>query len=114
MMKFAAFAALATALSLSAMPAEANGWGNRGNSNTSGGGLLNLSPSIQTGNLNLLSGIGILNNSSILSGNVLSGIVKGNGNNVGHGNVSGSGNFVGNGLIGGGSFNTTTKSGKRR
>lgn len=113
MKKFAALAALATALSFSAMPAEANGWGNRGNSNTSGGGLLNLSPSIQTGNLNLLSGIGILNNSSILSGNVLSGIVKGNGNNVGQGNVSGRGNFVGNGLIGG-SFNSHTTSGKRR
>ena len=122
MKKFTAFASLAALLSLSAVPAEAGGWGRSTGHQQSSGGLLNISPSVQTGNLNLLSGIGILNNSSILSGNVLSGIVKGNNNNVGNGNVNGKQNAVGNGMVGGGSFGNTqnnawgsfNSSGKRR
>lgn len=108
MKKYTAFAALAAALSFAAVPAQAGGWGSsgwgKGGHQTASGGLVNVAPSVQTGNLSLLSGIGVLNNSSILSGNVLSGIVKGSNNNVGHGNVSGSQNAVGNGIIGGGSF----------
>lgn len=120
MKKYAALIALATAVSFTAASAQAGGWGSPGHGQVSSGGLLNLSPSIQTGNLNLLSGIGVLNNSSILSGNVISGIVKGNNNNVGHGNVSGHQNAVGNGFIGGGSFGNVKSSssfnqyGKRR
>lgn len=119
MKKFAAFATFAAVLSLSAIPAHAGGWGKTGHLQSSSG-LVNIAPSVQTGNLNLLSGIGILNNSSILSGNVLSGIVNGNHNNVGNGNVSGRQNAVGNGIIGGGSFGNsslvqqrTTNYGKR-
>ncbi|MEO3385531.1 hypothetical protein [Mesorhizobium sp. CAU 1741] len=113
MKKFAALLALATAVSFTTVSAQADGWG-KGGHRQSSGGLLNVSPSIQTGNLKLLSGIGVLNNSSILSGNVLSGIVKGNNNNVGHGNVSGRQNAVGNGFIGGGSFgNSKSYSSKR-
>lgn len=107
MKKFAAFASLAALLSLSALPAEAGGWGRSTGHQQSSGGIVNISPSVQTGNLNLLSGIGILSNSSILSGNVLSGIVNGNHNNVGNGNVSGQQNAVGNGIIGGGSFSNS-------
>lgn len=122
MKKFAAFASLAAVLSFAALPAEAGGWGRSGASQQSSGGLVNISPSVQTGNLNLLSGIGVLNNSSILSGNVLSGIVKGNNNNVGNGNVNGQQNAVGNGIVGGGSFgnsqssawNSFNSAGKRR
>ena len=88
MKKIATLATVAATLSFLAVPAQANGWGKGGHLQSSSG-LVNVSPSVQTGNLNLLSGIGVLNNSSILSGNVLSGIVKGSGNNVGHGNVSG-------------------------
>lgn len=120
MKKIATLATVAATLSFLAVPAQANGWGKGGHLQSSSG-LVNVSPSVQTGNLNLLSGIGVLNNSSILSGNVLSGIVKGNNNNVGHGNVSGSQNAVGNGIIGGGSFgnsqtfnhNSFNRSGKR-
>lgn len=119
MSKFVAFAAVAAVFSLSAVPAHASGWGSKGGNQTkSYGGFVNISPSVSTGNLNLLSGIGIGNNSSLLSGNVLSGIVKGNNNNVGHGNTTGSQNAVGNGIIGGGSFgnsnyNRSTNYGKR-
>ncbi len=110
MKKYAALFALAAAVSFGTVSAQADGWGKTGHRQASSGGLLNVSPSLQTGNLNLLSGIGVLNNSSILSGNVLSGIVKGNNNNVGHGNVSGRQNAVGNGFIGGGSFGNSKSS----
>ncbi|MBI1619134.1 hypothetical protein [Aquamicrobium zhengzhouense] len=104
MLKYIAFAAVSTCLTFSALPAMAGGWGKSGASQSSYGGFVNISPSVQTGNLALLSGIGVLNNSNILSGNVISGLVKGNNNNVGHGNTTGSQNAVGNGIIGGGSF----------
>lgn len=104
MSKFAAFIALAAVVSFTAIPAQAGGWGKTTGHLQSSSGLVNIAPSVQTGNLNLLSGIGLLNNSSILSGNVLSGIVSGSNNNVGHGNVSGRQNAVGNGIVGGGSF----------
>lgn len=67
MKKSIAFAIVA-ALSMFAVPAYANG---TGNTNLSTGGLINVSPSIQTGAIKLLSGQGngILNNSGVLSGN---------------------------------------------
>ena len=73
-MKSIAFASVIAALSLCVVPAHAGGWGSKGktgNAAVSTGGLLNLSPSIQTGSINVLSGTGngILNGSSILSGN---------------------------------------------
>ena len=94
MRNLVAFATVATALSFSAVTAQAggwgsSGWGNNGNSNTSAGGLVNVSPSIQTGNIGVLNGIKILNGSPIASGNVVSGILSGNGvlsgNNTGVG-----------------------------
>lgn len=75
MKKFAALAAVATAFSFSVVSAEANGWRSNTTSNHNGNnyssGLVNVSPTVRTGNLNVLSGIGILNNSPILSGNNL-------------------------------------------
>jgi hypothetical protein len=110
MLKLIIFVALSACITLATVPATAGGWGKSGHGQVSSGGLLKLSPSIQTGNLNLLSGIGILKNTSLLSGNVLSGFVKGSNNNVGNGNVSGRQNAVGNGFVGGGSFgNSFTK-----
>ena len=99
MLKLIAFAALSSTLTFAAVPAMAGGWGTSGTTQSSYGGFVNISPSVQTGNIALLSGIGLLNNSNILSGNVVSGIVSGNNNNVGHGNVTGSQNAVGNGSI---------------
>ena len=110
MLKLIAFAALSSTLTFAAVPAMAGGWGKSGTTQSSYGGFVNISPSVQTGNIALLSGIGLLNNSNILSGNVVSGIVSGNNNNVGHGNVTGSQNAVGNGIIGGGSFGNSWSS----
>ncbi len=87
MKKFAAIAAIATALSFSAASAHAGGWGSTGNVNSSAGGLINVSPSIQTGNVKVLNGI--LNGSPIASGNAVKGILSNNGvltgNNTGVG-----------------------------
>ncbi len=78
MKKFTAFAAVALVCSFASASAEAGGWGgNRGNNQSSG--LINLSPTIRTGDLNVLRGIGILNNSPILSGNNLGLGILGNG-----------------------------------
>lgn len=104
MKKIALFAVVAAAVSSVAIPANAGGWGRTSTTQASQGGLLNVSPSIQLGDLGVANGLSILGGASILSGNVLSGIVKGANNNVGQGNVAGRQNGVGNGLIGGGSF----------
>lgn len=100
MLKLIASAAVAASMTFVAMPAMAGGWGKTSTSQSSYGGFVNISPSVQTRDIAILSGIGVLNNANILSGNVVSGIVKGNNNNVGHGNVTGSQNPVGNGIIG--------------
>ena len=93
MRKSFVFAIAATAISMSAATAQAGGL--IGNSSQSAG-LINVSPSIQTGNVSVLSGI--LNGSPIASGNVVSGILSGNGvltgNNTGVGILG-----LGSGLI---------------
>lgn len=84
--------ATAVALSLSAMSAQAGGWGGGWggkNSHNYSSGLVNVSPSVRTGNVNLLNGISVLNNSPIASGNVVSGILSGNRTNAGNGILGG-------------------------
>ncbi|MEO4000127.1 hypothetical protein [Mesorhizobium sp. CAU 1732] len=77
MKKFITVAGVAAALALSAGAAHAGGWGNKGHNNYSSG-LINVSPTVRTGDLNVLSGI--LNNSPILSGNS---ILSGNNTGIG-------------------------------
>lgn len=93
MKKFAAFTALAAALSLSAVPAQAGGWGGSSyKHNNYSSGLINVSPSVKLGNIRALNGI--LNKSPILSGNsILSG------NNTGLG-ILGNGNGLLNNILG--------------
>jgi hypothetical protein len=104
MRKFIALATLASGLSLSIASAQAGGWGgyNGYNShntyasqkghNSNSSGLVNVSPSVNTGNISVLSGI--LNQSPILSGNsILSG------NNAGLG-ILGSGTGLLNNVLG--------------
>ncbi|MGB3389688.1 MAG: hypothetical protein WBA88_17080 [Pseudaminobacter sp.] len=84
-------------VSCSAIAAHAGGWGNSsyayvGHNQTSTGGLVNVSPSIGLGDVNVLNGI--LNGSAILSGNNVSGIL--NGNKTGNGILSG----IGVGILG--------------
>lgn len=64
----------AAAVCMSSGTAFAGGWGK------TGGGLLNLSPSVGVGvgNITALNGISVLNGSPILSGNNVSGILSGN------------------------------------
>lgn len=87
---------LAAALvSCSAIAAQAGGWGKSsyahvGHNQTSTGGLVNVSPSIGLGDVNVLNG------SAILSGNNVSGIL--NGNKTGNGILSGIG-VGGNGIL---------------
>lgn len=109
-MTFTKFASVFAIVSMCAIPAHAGGWGKSSGSQQVSSGLLNVSPSVQLGNVGLLNGLNILGGSSILSGNTLSGIVKGNGNNVGTANTNGHQNAVGNGFVGGGSFANTRAS----
>lgn len=67
MRKSIAFATIAAALSLSAASAQANGWGGYNTNNNYSSGLVNVSPTVKTGDVNVLSGI--LSGNSILSGN---------------------------------------------
>jgi hypothetical protein len=69
MNKYLAVATIAGAMSVTAVSAEAGGWGGYNGHNNYSSGLINVSPTVRTGNLKLLSGIGILNGSPILSGN---------------------------------------------
>lgn len=86
------------AMAISSVSAHAGGWGGGGwgghNSSANSSGLINISPTVRTGNVSLLNGIGILNNSPIASGNVVSGIL--------------SGNKTGNGILGTGILNGST------
>ena len=104
MIKSATFAAITLSVMCASFQAHAGGWGGSksitsfsstkvsANNNMSSGGLLNVSPSIKLGNVNVLSGI--LNNSPILSGNsTLSG------NNTGLG-ILGSGTGLLNNVTG--------------
>lgn len=88
-------------VSCSAIAAQAGGWGKTsythvGHNQTSTGGLINVSPSLGLGDVNVLNGI--LNGSAILSGNNISGIL--NGNKTGNGILSG----IGVGILGGNSI----------
>ncbi|MFU0503105.1 hypothetical protein [Pseudaminobacter sp. NGMCC 1.201702] len=94
-------------VSCSAIAAQAGGWGSSshtqfGHNQTSTGGLVNVSPSIGLGDVNVLNGLlngtSVLNGSAILSGNTVSGIL--NGNNTGNGILSG----IGVGVLGGNSI----------
>lgn len=111
MNRFFAFAAIATAFSFSAASAQAGGWGSNyshnGHNNYSSG-LVNVSPSV--GDVNVLNGIGILNNSPIASGNVTKGILSGNGILGGSSVLNGNSNGIG--ILGVGS--NLLKGGKRR
>jgi hypothetical protein len=83
-------------VSFSAVAAQAGGWGGSNHGNGYSSGLLNISPSVGLGDVNLLNGTSILNGSGILSNNVLSGIFSGNGilsgNGIGLGILSGNSN----------------------
>ena len=70
MKKFALMLA-AAAVSLSTVTAEAGGWGNKKSKS-----LINVSPSIDLGQV--VVGNGILNGNNVLSGNIVSGILSGN------------------------------------
>ena len=96
MKKLIALATVAAGLSFPVVSAHAFGLGTTGNGTMSSGGLINVSPSVQTGSLNVLSGTGngILNGSSILSG---SPILSGNNTGVG---VLGTGTGLLNNVIG--------------
>jgi hypothetical protein len=101
----------AAALALSGLSAQAGGWGG-GNSHNYSGGLINVSPSVRTGNVNVLNGTSVLNNSPIASGNVVSGILSGNqtGNGIGNGNGILGGTL---GILGGNSSKYSVRKGRR-
>jgi hypothetical protein len=98
MKKYLAIIAAASTMSFGTVAAHANGWGSsyNGNNNYSSG-LINVSPTVRTGNIGLLNNIGVLNNSPILSGN---GILSGN--NTGIGVIGGGNGLLNNVLTGGG------------
>ncbi|MDF1598344.1 hypothetical protein PZ895_00970 [Mesorhizobium sp. YIM 152430] len=101
----------AAALALSGLSAQAGGWGGS-NSHNYSSGLINVSPSVRTGNVNLLNGTSVLNNSPIASGNVVSGILSGNqtGNGIGNGNGILGGTL---GILGGNSSKYSVRKGRR-
>lgn len=103
MIKSATFAVVAVSLSLATAQAHAGGWGGSKTvksytnhtvsaHNNYSSGLLNVSPSVKLGDVNVLSGI--LNNSPILSGNS---ILSGNNTGVG---ILGTGTGLLNNVIG--------------
>lgn len=108
MRKFAILLAAASGLAMIPATAQANGWGGGFNAQPNhSSGLVNVSPSVRTGNISVLGG-GILNNSPILSGNsVLSG------NNTGIG-VLGTGTGLLNNVLSGGKGSDRGRSHRRR
>lgn len=94
--------AAVAAIAIPAGTAQAGGWGHSSYSYSTGGnygvssGLVNVSPSLGLGDVNLLNGLSVLNGSPIASGNVVSGILSGNRTSAG------------NGILGGGVFNGGT------
>ena len=97
-MKKIAMTLAAAAVSLSTVTAQAGGWGSGDGNNSKG--LINVSPSIDLGNIKLLNGTSVLNDLPILSGNVVSGIL--NGNDIG--NVGGVLSGIGINILGGNSY----------
>jgi hypothetical protein len=90
-MKTFAIIATAAAFALSPVAAHAGGWGK------SSGSFLNLSPSVDVGNVGVLNGSAILSGNNILSGNAV-GILNGSLNNIANGTL----NNIGIGILGGG------------
>ncbi|MGN6764800.1 MAG: hypothetical protein ACTHJY_06500 [Rhizobiaceae bacterium] len=86
----------AAAVSFPVVSAQAGGWGGSSHGNNYSSGLVNVSPAVGLGDVNLLNGISILNGSGILSDIRLSGILSGNGvlsgNGIGVGILSGNSN----------------------
>lgn len=68
---------------LAPVAAQAGGWGSNGNASQSSG-LVNVSPSIGLGNVNVLNGVSVLNGSGVLSGNAV-GILNGNKTGIANG-----------------------------
>jgi len=93
MKTFAIASAAFLALSVTAGTASAGGWKHNGYSSQKNS-LINVSPTVDLGNV--LSGIGVLNNSAVASGNVVSGILSGNNTGVGAGVLGGVSNLLGN------------------
>lgn len=88
------FAVAAFAAAFAATPVLANGWSYTPQKSYHSGGLVTVSPSVSTGNVNLLNNTQVLNASPILSGNS---ILSGNRTNAANGNQS----SIGNGILGG-------------
>ena len=93
-MKKIIIAFAAVAVSFPVVSAQAGGWGGSGHGRSYSSGLVNISPAVGLGNVNLLNGVSILNGSVILSDNRLSGILSGNGvlSGIGVGILSGNSN----------------------
>jgi len=90
-MKKLIIAFAAAAVSFPVMSAQAGGWGGSSHGHSHSSGLVNISPAVGLGDVNLLNGVSILNGSGILSDNRLSGILSGNGLLSGNGILSGIG-----------------------
>src|SRR6185312_15661586 len=99
MMKKLIIAFVVAAVSFSVVSAQAGGWGRSSHGNSFSSGLVNISPAVGLGDVNLLNGISVLNGSGILSDNRLSGILSGNGLLSGNGILSG----IGVGILSGNS-----------
>ena len=84
--------AFAAAISVVTFAAQAGGWGHHGDSGNRGG-LINISPKL--GDIDVLNGLSVMDDSAILSGINVSGIL--NGNDTGNGILSG----IGLNLLGG-------------
>lgn len=112
MKSFVIVTTAALAMALSGVSAQAGGWGGKNSStHNHSSGLVNVSPSVHTGNLNLLNGTSVLNNSPIASGNVVSGIL--NGNKTGNGVANGNGILGGTlGILGGNSSKYSVRKGR--
>jgi hypothetical protein len=93
-MKKLIIAFAAAAVSFPVVSAQAGGWGGSSHGHSYSSGLVNISPAVGLGDVNLLNGVSILNGSGILSGNRLSGILSGNGilSGIGVGILSGNSN----------------------
>jgi hypothetical protein len=74
------------AASFAAMPAVAGGWGYTPQNSYYSSGLVNVSPNVRTGDINLLNGTQVLNASPILSGNS---VLNGNRTSAGNGILGG-------------------------
>ncbi len=79
-------AAAVLAFGFATAPASAGGWGYTPSNSYHSSGLVNVSPNVRTGNINVLNGTQLLNASPILSGNS---ILNGNRTSAGNGILGG-------------------------